>query len=198
MLRRTLLALLLAPCLTPSLAPSPATAAPRAYRLDAAASTVTFEVDFGPDIIAGTMPVLSADMTLDFDRPAQSRVAVLLDAAGATASFPFATQALQGPSVLATADHPAIRFETTAFRAQPGPGARAEIDGRITIRGTTQPVTLRAEIFRRDGAPAEDLSALSVHMETAVSRAAFAADGWSDMVGDEVRIRIIARITRAD
>jgi polyisoprenoid-binding protein YceI len=190
MLRRALLVLLLAPSIV--------WAAPQAYRLDATSSTVAFEVDFGPDIIAGQMPVLSAEMTLDFDRPADSRVTVALDAADARASFPFATQALKGPNVLATADHPAILFETTAFRAQPGPGARAEIDGLLTIRGTARPVTLAAEIFRREGAAEGDLSALSVHMATAVSRAAFGAAGWADMVGDEVRIRIVARIEKAD
>jgi polyisoprenoid-binding protein YceI len=179
-------------------APGLAAAAPQAYRLVPADSTVSFEVDFGPDRITGTMPVRTADMTLDFDRPADSRVTVALDAAAATASFPFATQALTGPSVLATADHPDIRFETTAFRAQPGPGARAEIDGLLTIRDTARPVTLEAEIFRQQGAADGDLSALSVHMATAVSRTAFGADGWSDMVGDEVRIRIVARIARAD
>jgi polyisoprenoid-binding protein YceI len=177
------------------LSPSLAAAAPQTYRLDPAASTVSFEVDFGPDRITGTMPILTADMTLDFDRPADSRVTVTLDAANATASFPFATQALTGPSVLATAAHPGIRFETTAFRALPGPGAKAEIDGTLTIRGTGRPVTLAAEIFRRaEGAP----GALSVQMDTALSRAAFGADGWNDMVGDEVRIRILARIDLAD
>jgi polyisoprenoid-binding protein YceI len=176
------------------LAAAPASAAPQSFRLDPAASTVSFEVSFGPDRIAGTMPILSADMALDFDRPADSRVAVTLDAAGATASFPFATQALKGPTVLATADHPTIRFETTEFRAQPGPGAKAEIAGTLTIRGVAQPVTLHAEIFQRaEGAP----DALAVHMDTAVSRAAFGADGWSDMVGDEVRISIVARIDPA-
>ena len=179
-------------------ASGPAVAMPQTYRLDPTASTVTFEVDFGPDRITGTMPVRAADMTLDFDRPADSRVTVSLDAAAATASFPFATQALTGPSVLATAHHPDIRFETTAFHAQPGPGAKAEIDGLLTIRDTARPVTLDAEIFRQQGAADGDLSALSVHMATAVSRTAFGADGWSDMVGDEVRIRIVARITRAD
>ncbi len=92
---------------------------------------------------------------------------------------------------------PEILFETTVFRAQPGPGARAEIDGNLTIRGVTRPVTLAAEIFRQQGQSDGDLSALSVQM-TAVSRAAYGADGWSDLVGDEVRIRIVARIDRED
>ena len=176
------------------LAPTLAAAAPQSYRLDPAASTVSFEVGFGPDKITGTMPILSADMTLDFERPADSRVAVTLDAAGAAASFPFATQALTGPTVLATADHPTISFETTEFRAQPGPGAKAEIDGTLTIRGVAQPVTLDAEIFRqKDGGP----DALTVQMDTDVSRAAFGASGWADMVGDEVRISIVARLDPA-
>ena len=144
------------------------------------------------------MPVKSADMTLDFEQPDASRVTVTLDAAAATAGFPFATQALAGPRVLATGEFPEILFETTVFRAQPGPGARAEIDGNLTIRGVTHPVTLAAEIFRQQGRSDGDLSALSVHMTTAVSRAAYGADGWSDMVGDEVRIRIVARIDRED
>lgn len=181
-------------CLLPGLA----FAKPQSYRLDAARSTVAFEVDFGPDVISGDMPVKAADMTLDFDRPDDSRVTVTLDAAGATAGFPFATQALAGPRVLATGEFPEILFETTVFRAQPGPGARAEIDGNLTIRGVTRPVTLAAEIFRQQGRSDGDLSALSVHMNTAVSRAAYGADGWSDLVGDEVRIRIVARIDRED
>lgn len=176
------------------LAPTLAAAAPQSYRLDAAASTVSFEVGFGPDKITGTMPILNADMTLDFDRPADSRVSVTLDAAGATASFPFATQALTGPTILATADHPTISFETTAFRAQPGPGAKAEIDGTLTIRGIAKPVTLDADIYQRAGGGPDSLT---VQLGTAVSRAAFGADGWADMVGDEVRISIVARLDPA-
>ena len=180
------------------LAPALAAAAPQSYRLDAAASEVRFEVDFGTDIITGRMPVSDAAMVLDFAAPAASRVAVTLDATRAEAAFPFATQALRGPTVLNTGQFPDIRFETTAFRAEPGPGARASVDGTLTIRGVSRPVTLDAEIFRQQGRAAGDLSALSVDMRTAVSRAAFDAAGWDDLVGDEVRIRILARIERAD
>lgn len=187
-------ALALLVCLAPALA----AAAPNAYRLDAPASEVRFEVDFGTDIITGRMPVAEAALLLDFDAPADSRVAVTLNAAEAEAAFPFATQALRGPSVLNTADFPEIRFETSIFRAEPGPGARATVTGNLTIRGVTRAVDLEAEIFRQQGREAGDLSALSVDMRTAVSRADYGATGWSDLVGDEVRIRIIARIERSE
>ncbi len=175
-----------------------AAAVPQSYRLDAANSTVGFEVDFGDDIVTGNMPVKDAALSLDFDRPEDSRVTVTLDAAGAAANFPFATQALKGPRVLDTDSFPDMLFSTTAFRAQPGPGAKAGIDGMLTIRGVTHPVTLDAEIFRQRGQPDGELSKLSVHMTATVSRAAYGADGWADLVGDDVRIRIIARIERED
>ncbi|HMQ28984.1 MAG TPA: YceI family protein, partial [Acidimicrobiales bacterium] len=122
----------------------PAEARPIAYRLDAEASEVGFETDFGPDLITGRMPVAAASVVIDFDRPAASRVSVTLDLAHARASFPFATQAMLGPKVLDARSHPTIRFDSTAVRAKGGAGARAEIDGMLTIRGVTRPVTLDA------------------------------------------------------
>ena len=66
--------------------------------------------------------------------------------------------------------------------------------GDLTIRGVTQPVTLRAELYRTKGSAAGDNSHLTVRLTGRVNRSAFGATGWSDMVGDEVRIIITARI----
>ena len=63
--------------------------------------------------------------------------------------------------------------------------AASEIAGETAVYGGD---------LTKEGAP----DALSVHMDTAVSRAAFGATGWADMVGDEVRISIVARIDPAD
>jgi polyisoprenoid-binding protein YceI len=87
---------------------SPLGAAPVDYVLEPAASTVAFETDFGPDRITGQLPITRADLTLDFDRVTNCKVAVTLDASGAQASFPFAAQALKGPKVLDAATHPHI------------------------------------------------------------------------------------------
>nr|MCU0911816.1 YceI family protein [Paracoccaceae bacterium] len=142
-----------------------AEARPITYRLDAEASDVGFETDFGPDLITGQMPVAAASVVIDFDQPAASRVSVTLDLARARASFPFATQAMLGPKVLDAAAHPTIRFESTAVRALGGTGARAEIDGMLTIRGVTRPVTLDAEIFRRAGTAVGDRDRMSIHLQ---------------------------------
>jgi polyisoprenoid-binding protein YceI len=168
-----------------------ASAATVAYQLDRAASTVAFETDFGPDLITGAIPLILADLRLDFDNVGNSTVEVALDVSGATASFPFAAQALKGPKVLDARSYPKMTFASTSVRRA---GEAAEVTGNLTIRGVTRPVTLRARISRPEGRAADDFSRLTVRLEGRVNRSDFGATGWSDMVGDEVRILITARI----
>ena len=172
---------------------SPAVALPVQYHLQADASEVGFAVDFGGDQITGQMPVTLADLTIDFDRLADCRFDVALDVSGARASFPFAEQALKGPKVLDAAEFPAITFRSTAVRAQ---GDGAAVEGIISIRGVEKPVTLTATIYRQKGTEAGDRSRLTVHLVGAVNRSDFGAVGWADMVGDQVRLDITARIAQ--
>jgi polyisoprenoid-binding protein YceI len=186
MVRFLLIALLMA---------GPALAAPRAYVLQADQSTVEFETDFGPDRITGAMPVRSADLTLDFDDVAKCRVDVSLDVSNAEASFPFAAQAMKGPKVLDAGAYPEIVFHSTSVRAK---GDGALVDGQVTIRGVTRPAVLDAMIWRQKGTQPGDLSHLTIRLTGSLRRSDFGATGWADMVGDEVRIVILARIERVD
>ena len=161
------------------------------YLLDPAASTVAFETDFGPDIITGAIPLLTADVALDFDRLSNCTIAVALDVTGATASFPFAAQALKGPKVLDAASFPQLTFQSTSVAPE---GAAAAVTGNLTIRGVTRPVTFLAEISRPKGSVEGDVSRLTVRLTGRVNRSDLGATGWMDMVGDEVRIIITARI----
>ncbi len=165
--------------------------APVAYQLEADKSLVGFETDFGPDHITGTIPVATATLSLDFADVSACRVAVQLDVTEATASFPFAAQALKGPKILDSRSFPEISFTSTRV-TRDGTGARVE--GQMTIRGVTRPETLHAEIYRQAGTVAGDRSHLTILLTGAVSRAAYGAKGWADMVGDEVRLVITARI----
>ncbi|MEL7025949.1 MAG: YceI family protein [Pseudomonadota bacterium] len=176
-----------------SLIATPVLAAPVEYQFENETSRVQYRVDFGTSEIFGVMPVQSARVSLDFDRASNSSVDVTLNAARATASFPFAAEALKGPNVLNTAQHPAITFVSNAFRAD---GNRAEVDGTITIKGVSRPMTLRGGLFREQGQQAGDRSQLLVRLNGSVQRSAFGADGFADAVGDRVDIEIIARIRR--
>lgn len=190
--RLAVLACALAACLA---AAPPLAAAPQAYRLEAEASSVGFEADFGPDVISGRMPVASADLVIDFDRLANCRIDVVLDVTGADASFPFAAQAMKGPKVLDAGTYPRLVFHSTAVRPK---GDGAEVTGEVTIRGVTRPMVLEAMIWRQRGTEAGDRSRLTIRLTGQVRRSDFGATGWSDMVGDEVRLTILARITRQD
>lgn len=170
-----------------------ANAAALTYVLDTAGSTVGFETDFGQTPIRGRMPVTAARLSLDFDHAAASEVEVTLRADRAKASFPFATEAMKGASVLDTRRHPEIRFVSTAVRRT---DTGAAITGRITIRGVTRDITLDARLYRPKGSRPGERDNLSILLTGTVSRAAFGATGFSDMVGDEVRLKIFARIRR--
>lgn len=170
---------------------APAWAAPRHYLLQKDQSTVGFTWFFGKDAVRGRMPVAAADIVIDFDQASNSRFQAAVDVTGAEAGFPFASQAMKGPKVLWSERFPRIEF--VSRRVRPA-GAGAVIEGDMTIRGVTRPVTMEAEVFRQRGTEAGDLRLLSIRLTTRVSRSAFGADGWSDMVGDEVRLEILARI----
>lgn len=173
------------------LLPLPAWAGAVVYRMDPDQSIVAFETDFGPDKITGTIPLAKADLLLDFDNVRNCTVDVALDVTGAQASFPFAAQALKGPKVLDARAHPRMTFTSTSVR---GAGDTAEITGDLTIRGITKRVMLTARLSRPKGSAPDELDHLTVRLSGRVNRSDFGATGWSDMVGDEVRILITARI----
>ncbi len=173
----------------------PAGGEPVAYDLQPDASNVRFETDFGEALITGDIPIASADLVIDFETLANCRIDVVLNAAKAGASFPFAADAMKGPGVLDTGAHPMISFRSTSVRAD-GDGAR--VKGDITIRGVTRPVTLSANIYRQNGTSAGDRSRLTIRLTGQVSRADFGATGFADLVSDKVKIIITARIARRD
>lgn len=151
-----------------------ATAAPQAYQLQPDLSPAGFETDFGPDKITGTMPVLVADLTLDFAHVAGSKVAVTLNAAGSAASFPFASQAMRSPKVLDTAQVPEISFVSTSVTSE---AQGATVAGNIPIRGVTQPASFHPEIWRQQGTIDGDLSHLTIRLTGAILRSHFGAVG---------------------
>lgn len=190
-MRRIALALLLA------LAPvaAPLAADPDPYTLDRDASTVSFSYTLLGVAATGSMPIASADIALDFDRAAASHADVTLNVAAATTSNPMATEALKSAEVLAADRYPRIRFVSREVAARPG-GAR--ILGDVTIRDVTRPMRLDARIFRPEDAAPGDRSRLTVVLTGAVERSAFGATGYAGAVGDEVGLRITARLRRAD
>ena len=141
------------------------------------------------------MPITPAELTLDFANGAASTNAVGRKAAGADVIFPFAAQAMKGPKFLVTADVANLICQSTAVRKN---AEGADVTGNLTLRGTTRPLTMQAVIWRQNGQAEGDLSKLTIRLTGTLKRSDYAAPGWSDLVGDEVKLDILARIARTD
>lgn len=190
-MKHILIPLCAAACLALS---GPARAAPHTYELEPETSSVSFTYTLLGNDGIGTMPILSADLVLDFQDVAHSTAKVSLDAANTKTGVGFVTNALKSPEVLSTEKYPTISF-TSAKVVQQKDGAR--ITGNVTVRGVTRPLTLDARIFRQRGSETGDLSHLTVMLTGSINRSDFGASGYADTVADTVKLRILARLREA-
>ena len=73
--------------------------------------------------------------------PADARVDVTITASSLQSNTAQRDEHLKSPDFLDVEAHPEILFRSTAFR--PGSGRDFELDGELTIKDVTKPVTLR-------------------------------------------------------
>lgn len=174
----------------------PAQAEPLRYELDEAASSVGFTYSFLGRDYSGQMPVRSAFVVIDPQNIPASRVRVTIEANRARAASIPATVAMHSTPVLDTETYPLISFESS--RVIFHGGVAATIEGEITIRGVTRPISLDAKLGRRAETPPDNLSRLVVLMSGEISRSAFGADGFADSVDDTIGLDILADIVLAE
>ncbi|MEW2911392.1 YceI family protein [Leisingera sp. JC11] len=181
------------------LAPQALLAALLPYHLIPEATEVRFTFLLSGQPQHGRVPVSAARIRIDPQNLARSQADITLDARRARTGLIFATDALKSPGVLDAARFPQIRFRSTRVRL--GPDGRlsggAEITGNLTLRGTTRPITLQAALYRRPGTAPDDLHELDVHLSGQLSRAAFGATGYTDLVADRIALAVRARIRRS-
>lgn len=171
-------------------------AAPTQYQLVSSASQVGFVFTLNGAAQNGTMPVAQAYLMIDPQNLAASKVDVHLDVQKTRTGMFFATDALKSPSVLDAAQFPTVRFVSTNIRL--GANGRlsdgAIIEGNVTMRGITRPITFQASLFRIKGSTADDLSQLTIRLTGSINRSEFGASGFADIVGDSIQLDIVAHI----
>ncbi|WP_338469248.1 YceI family protein [Roseobacter fucihabitans] len=168
------------------------------YDLVAEKSRIAFNFKVSGSPQTGTVPVRTADIRVDIANLSASSADVTTDIRRAKAGVLFVTQALLSPSVLDAQNHPIVRFQSTkillgsAGRISEG----ARIEGKLTLRGTTLPLVLNAQLTRPAGTAADDLSVLNINLTGALSRIRFGATGYPNLVEDQVDLDIFAEIRR--
>lgn len=172
---------------------TPALAAPEDYVLDRAASVVTVQAALGSQKIYGQFPIATAQITLDMKSLPASSIVFSIDATAAHSEAPFVADEMMGPNLLDAAHHPTITFRSTSVLR---PEKTVQVQGEITLRGTTRSITLQGHLFRPKTAPKGDDSTLTLALTGTLKRSDFGATGWAGLVGDEVKIHLRARIER--
>ncbi|WP_300029034.1 YceI family protein [uncultured Roseobacter sp.] len=171
-------------------------AAPQPYDLLTDRSSVTFTFLISGTAQTGRVPLSTADIRVDLRNLARSTARVTADVRRARTGFAPVTQALLSPSVLDAKTHPTVLFSSTGItlgaRGRISEGAR--IDGDLTLRGTTAPIRLDAVLSRPAGSAPDDLRELYIDLTGSLARTNWGANGYPDLVDDEVRIDIHAEI----
>ncbi|ABG32076.1 YceI family protein [Roseobacter denitrificans] len=171
-------------------------ARPQSYELVAEGSRVAFIFTSNGASQSGTVPVQRADILVDRQNLSNSTAQVTADVRKVRSGLLLITQAIKSPELLDAATHPMVRFTSTRIRL--GANGRisegAQIEGQLTLRGVTRPITLDAVLSRPAGTAPDDLSVLFIQLNGELSRAAYGASGYAGLADDTVLLDIRAEI----
>ena len=124
-----------------------------------------------------------------FDKAAKTgSVDIEIDAKSVDTGSTLFNQHIQGEDFLDTAKYPKAIFKSTnvVFEGdKPG-----KIEGNLTIKGVTKPVTLTVTSFQAMPHPMQKKDAIGANAYTTIKRSEFNAGKYAPNVGDEVRIDI--------
>jgi polyisoprenoid-binding protein YceI len=124
-----------------------------------------------------------------FDKAAKSgSVDIEIDAKSVDTGSTLFNQHIQGEDFLDTAKYPKAIFKSTnvVFESE----KPVKIEGNLTIKGVTKPVTLTVTSFQAMPHPMQKKDAIGANAYTTIKRSEFNAGKYAPNVGDEVRIDI--------
>lgn len=121
------------------------------------------------------------------DRAAKTgSVDVVIDAKSVNTGFPTFNNHIQGEDFFDTAKFPTITYKSTKFHFS---GDKlASVDGNLTIKGVTKPVTLTVTSFQCMPHPMMKKDACGVNATAKIKRSEFNAGKYAPAVSDDVNL----------
>ena len=165
---------------------TPVLAAPDTYVLDSAHSFPRFSYNhFGYSTQVGRFNKTTGKIIYDKEAKTAS-VDIVIDATSVDSGFPVFNEHLRGEDFFDTAKYPTATFKSTKVVFEGNkPSA---IEGNLTIKGITKPVTLTVTSFHAMPHPMKKKDAIGANAFTTVKRSDFNAGKYAPNVGDEIRI----------
>lgn len=167
---------------------APAFAAPETYALDPSHTFPRFSYNhMGFSTQLSRFDKTSGKVV--FDKAAKTgSVDIVIDMKSVNTGFPLFNEHIQGADFLDTAKFPTATFKSTKVSFE---GDKpSTIDGLLTIKGITKPVTLTVTSFQAMPHPMLKKDAIGANASTTIKRSEFNAGKYAPGVSDEVRIDI--------
>ena len=165
---------------------APAVAAPETYVLDSAHSFPRFSYNhFGYSTQVGRFNKTTGKIIYDKEAKTAS-VDIVIDTTSVDSGFPVFNEHLRSEDFFDTAKYPTATFKSTKVIFE-GDKPSA-IEGKLTIKGISKPVTLTVTTFHAMPHPTNKKDAIGANAFTTVKRSDFNAGKYAPNVGDEIRI----------
>lgn len=166
----------------------PALAAPETYVVEGTHTYPRFSYShFGYSTQLSRFDKTTGKVVLD-KAAKTGAVDIVIDTRSVNTGYPTFNEHIQGEDFLDTAKYPTATFKSTKVVFE---GDKpVAIEGNLTLKGVTRPVTLTVTSFQAMPHPMLKKDALGANATTTVKRSEFNAGKYAPHVGDEVRIDI--------
>ncbi|MGE5649551.1 MAG: YceI family protein [Bacillota bacterium] len=127
--------------------------------------------------------------TVVFDQTARTgSVDVTIDMKSVSTGSPLFNEHIQGEDFLDTGKYPTATFKSTkvVFNGD----KPSKVEGNLTIKGVTKPVTLNVTSFHSMEHPIVKKTAIGANATTTIKRSEFNAGKYAPYVGDDVTLTI--------
>lgn len=163
-------------------------AAPMTFEMDPSHTVARFEYNhFGYSNQIQRFDKTSGKVVLD--RAAKkASVDVTIDAKSVNTGVPLLNEHIQGPDFFDTAKYPTITFKSTKVTFN---GDKpATVEGNLTVKGITKPVTLTITSFQEMPHPMMKKEAIGANAIAKVKRSEFNMGKYTPNVSDDITLSI--------
>jgi polyisoprenoid-binding protein YceI len=165
---------------------APAAARPVSVSLDPSRTEIDFAIEaVGFPTTRGVFRAFTGRITIDFDHPDRSRIALTVEAASLDTGAPALDDYIRSSAFLNTARFPEITFVSTAVEKLDERTVR--VTGDLSLMGVTKPADFDVGVDRRGGTVA--LSASGV-----LQRSRYGLINGQPLVSDDVTITVATEV----